>query len=64
VGSEEVLKTLREICRQCPVRFRTFVVQPGVSAARVSRPQLDLLGATETYLHETYQIPLFLIASP
>jgi hypothetical protein len=44
--------------------FRIFIVQPGLSKARVSPDQLDLLGVTELYLKETSNIPLGVIASP
>jgi superfamily II DNA or RNA helicase len=38
------------------------IVQPGVSKLSISEDQLQLLGATETYLKETYQIPLKVIS--
>lgn len=39
------------------------IVQPGLSKARVSAEQLELLGATQNYLRETYQIPFEVICS-
>jgi len=40
------------------------IVQPGLSKRRVSGAQLELLGATQNYLRETYQVPLEVICSP
>lgn len=40
-----------------------FVVQPGLSKRRVSPDQLELLGATESYLKGTYMIPFVVIGS-
>ncbi len=37
------------------------IVQPGVSKSKISDDMLQLLGATETYLKDTYQIPLNVI---
>ena len=39
------------------------VVQPGLSKARASSEQLELLSVTESYLKETYLIPFTVIAS-
>jgi hypothetical protein len=40
------------------------VVQPGLSKARIAPAFLDVLGATELFLKETYSMPLRVIASP
>lgn len=45
-------------------RVSIAIVQPGLSKARVSAEQLELLGATQNYLRETYQIPFEVICSP
>lgn len=39
------------------------IVQPGVSKSKITDDMLQLLGATETYLKETYQIPLIFISN-
>lgn len=39
------------------------IVQPGVSKSKITDDMLQLLGATETYLKETYQIPLNIISN-
>ena len=64
VGDEEVLHTLREMSNLCPVSLKIFIVQPGVSKKKVSQEQLLLMGVTENYLQETYQLPFDVIASP
>lgn len=46
-----------------PTDFHIYIVQPGVSKEKISEDQLKLLGSTELYLSETYQIPLKIIAS-
>ena len=43
--------------------YRVWIVQPGVSKATIEPKQVDLLAATESYLSETYGIPLRVIAS-
>jgi superfamily II DNA or RNA helicase len=63
VGDDEALHMIREVSRLCPVSLSVFVVQPGVSKARMTRDQLLLLGVTENYLTETYQLAFGVIAS-
>lgn len=46
------------------VSLEVYAVQPGVSKRDVSRSQLDLLGVTENYLQETYNVPFWLVANP
>lgn len=45
------------------VSLEVYAVQPGVSKRGVSRSQLELLGVTENYLRETYDVPFWLIAN-
>lgn len=61
-GDNELVLTIRDMSRMCPVSLRIYIVQPGVSRALVSREQLQLISATEHYLMETYQIPFGVIA--
>lgn len=44
-------------------RVSINIVQPGVSKSKATAEMLELLGATENYLKETYQIPLGVICS-
>lgn len=43
--------------------LKMTIVQPGVSKSRTSPEQLELLGATQSYLMETHQIPLAVVCS-
>lgn len=64
VGTPELLDEIRETSRTTHVTVRVFIVQPGLSAAKASPQQLELLSATDTYLTETYQLPFAAIVSP
>lgn len=60
------LTDLHSIARQLnvlSVNLEVYAVQPGVSKREVSRSQLELLGVTENYLRETYDVPFWLIAN-
>jgi hypothetical protein len=63
VGDGELLHTIREMSRLCPVSLKVFIVQPGVSKANATRDQLALMSVTDHYLTETYQLPFGVIAS-
>ncbi|MFA5240238.1 MAG: DEAD/DEAH box helicase family protein [Phycisphaerae bacterium] len=61
------LKTLNSIKRKFNhfnFQMRIFIVQPGLSKSQVTSTILELLGATECYLKETYNIPFNIICSP
>ncbi|WP_455286487.1 DEAD/DEAH box helicase [Cupriavidus necator] len=58
VGTRERLVQLREISRTCAIKLRVFIVQPGLAKSRAAEHQLALLGVTEKFLMETYQVPL------
>lgn len=62
-GSAADLARMEKKARVLELDFGVFIVQPGLSKARVTENQLDLLGATETYLIDTYAVPLRVIAS-
>jgi hypothetical protein len=62
-GNDERLRAIREISRIWPVSLRVVMVQPGLSRAQATAEQLTLFSVTETYLKETYGIPLEIIAS-
>ncbi|MNS40488.1 hypothetical protein D3C72_728010 [compost metagenome] len=64
VGDMAKLKELERRARSLDVEFSVAIVQPGLSQAVASSDQLDLLGATELFLSETYALPLRVIASP
>lgn len=62
-GSMEILQTIREIAYVVPVSLTVAIVQPGVSKAELSNDQLQLLGVTENYLSEMYQLGFSAIVS-
>ena len=62
-GDGELLLTIREMSRLCPVSLRINIVQPGLSKAQATREQLELLSVTETYLMETYRLSFGVIAN-
>lgn len=61
-GTFEELLRIREMSREREVRVKVFVVQPGLSTARASVSQLELLSVTENHLMETYQLAFTVIA--
>ena len=58
VGTNERLIQLRDLSRICAVTIRVFIVQPGLSKSRSADHQLAVLGVTQRFLQETYQLPL------
>lgn len=62
-GTPADLARIEKKARVLSIDFGVFVVQPGLSKAGVTETQLDLLGSTETYLIDTYAVPLRVIAS-
>lgn len=63
LGDIDLLQTIREMSYMLPVSISIAIVQPGLSCAGVSPDQLQLLGVTENYLMETYQLPFQVVAS-
>ncbi len=63
VGTEKDLLRIWEKVDVQPIRLRVFIVQPGLSVAGVSREQLELLAVTESYLVDTFAVPLEIIGS-
>jgi hypothetical protein len=63
LGNIDLLQTIREMSYMLSVSFSIAIIQPGLSCAEVSPDQLQLLGVTENYLLETYQLPFQVIAS-
>jgi superfamily II DNA or RNA helicase len=62
-GDTELLHTIREMSRLCPIALKIYIVQPGLSKAQATRDQLELISVTESYLMETYRLPFGVIAS-
>jgi superfamily II DNA or RNA helicase len=62
-GDRVEIQRLLNVAKQISFEYRVFIVQPGVSKAQISPAFLDVLGATETFLQETYSIPLRVVTS-
>ncbi len=58
VGTRDRLVQIRDLSRTCRIAIRVFIVQPGLSKVEAAEHQLAVLGVTEKFLHETYQVPL------
>jgi hypothetical protein len=63
-GSSSDIERALQMSEICPVSLRMFIVQPGLSRAKANIDQLQLLGVTQNYLMETYELPFGAIASP
>ena len=58
VGTKERLIQIRALSRTCRVIIRVYIAQPGLSKTEAADHQLAVLGVTEKFLQETYQVPL------
>jgi superfamily II DNA or RNA helicase len=63
-GTRTEIQRLIYGIRQLSFDYFVFIVQPGLSKAKIAPAFLDVLGATEVFLQETYSIPLCVVASP
>lgn len=63
-GTRTDLHRLSLAARQLSFEYEVFIVQPGLSKVKIAPPLLDVLGATELFLKDTYSMPLVVIASP
>lgn len=62
-GTFKLLQEMRAEARALVPEARIFVVQPGLSKAKISDDQRELLSSTDVYLHETLSIYFGVIAS-
>ncbi|WAC39351.1 DEAD/DEAH box helicase [Pedobacter sp. SL55] len=62
-GDISILNNLKKNAKKMRLDFKCFIVQPGLSKNAVSTEILTLLGSTELYLKETYNIPLIVYSS-
>jgi hypothetical protein len=63
IGSKDRLAQIRDLSRSCAVTLRVYIVQPGLSKVAAAEHQLALLGVTERFLTDTYQVPLTVYCS-
>jgi len=62
-GSKREVQRLINACKEYRFEYEVLIVQPGLSKAQLAPAFLDVLGATETFLKETFSIPLKVIGS-
>lgn len=62
-GDLQRLDELKRQSRFLSHKFHITIVQPGLDIERVDTGILDLLGATELYLRETFDVPLTIVGS-
>jgi superfamily II DNA or RNA helicase len=62
-GSRRDVQRLANASREYTFEYQVMIVQPGLSKAKIAPAFLDVLGATEAFLQETFSIPLRVIAS-
>jgi hypothetical protein len=62
-GNSHVLHGLINQWRELRPEFSVTIVQPGYSRAKADRAHLELLAATESFLMETWRIPLRIMMS-
>jgi superfamily II DNA or RNA helicase len=63
IGDRKSLLKIRRLAPYLSIDCEVYIVQPGVSKSMVSQKQLELLGATELYLIEQFQMRLCVITS-
>lgn len=63
-GSTAALRALQARVRELAIDFRVAIAQPGLSSARASVSQRELLGVTDFYLREMAATSLQVLASP
>ncbi len=63
VGNQHELQAIDNMTKLFPFSIKIYIVQPGLSKSKASPEQLQLLGATELYLEQTYSIKLGIISS-
>ncbi len=62
-GNLKLIKQLKRRLRSLRPDFQICIVQPGLSQSDAGADHLELLGATELHLRETYNVPLTVIAN-
>jgi hypothetical protein len=62
-GSRRDIQQLLNPARELSFEYKVHIVQSGLSKAELTVAHTDVLGATETFLMETYSMRLNVIAS-
>src|SRR6185437_5074450 len=56
VGGPKVIQTMLRQLPHLRIHGEVFIVQPGLLKSKINAKQMEILGATETYLMETYKM--------
>lgn len=62
-GIRHNVQQLANASRELTFAYKVVIVQPGLSKAKIAPAFLDVLGATESFLQETFSMPLAMVAS-
>jgi superfamily II DNA or RNA helicase len=62
-GDRGTIQRMLNASKELAFEYRIHIVQPGLSKANLTAAHMDVLGATETYLLETFSMPLRVVAS-
>jgi hypothetical protein len=62
-GTKEILADFRRMIEVLPFNFKMYIVQPGLDKAKVTDGILQVLGSTQGYLKDTYNLDLEVISS-
>lgn len=60
---KDIVKLREQACNKKEMKFRVFIVQPGMSKSNASMEMMQLLGCTVQYLKQVANIPLHVICS-
>jgi superfamily II DNA or RNA helicase len=63
LGSRQAIRQMLNTAKEVGFEYHVHIVQPALSKAQLTPAHRDVLGATETFLLETYSMPLRVIAS-
>ena len=62
-GSVEMLRMVQNIASLVQISLSIAIVQPGLSKAKVSEDQLQLLGVTKNFIKSHFELPFRVIGS-
>jgi superfamily II DNA or RNA helicase len=63
IGTKEKLADIRHTAEVLPAVYKMYIVQPGLDKGSVSESILQILGSTQGYLKDTYNLELEVISS-
>lgn len=63
LGDVETIYKFKNILKRKKVNMKIFIVQPGVDSKKITDDMLYLLSCTQSYLIDTYSVPLLIICT-